>query len=63
MTGPMNYVDPPDVPEGMTLCQYRARGCVDREADAPRSGLWRLLRLGRTRAVADRVPAPRASAG
>jgi hypothetical protein len=23
MTRPMNYVDPPDVPEGMTLREYR----------------------------------------
>ncbi|MGI8580190.1 MAG: hypothetical protein ACR2K9_06560 [Solirubrobacteraceae bacterium] len=51
MNVPMNYVDPPDVPEGMTLEAYR-RG---RLRPAPRrSLLTRLLR----RPVAVTRPAP-----
>ena len=63
MTRPMYYVDPPDVPEGMTLCQYRARGCAVPETSARKPGLLRWLRLGRTRADAGRATAPPASAG
>lgn len=51
MNVPMSYVDPPDVPEGMTLEAYR-RG---RTRPAPRrSLLTRLLR----RPVAVARPAP-----
>lgn len=60
MTRPMNYVDPPDVPEGMTLGQYRRRGCTEPVERDRRPALRRLLKLGSPRAVAGRVPAPRA---
>jgi hypothetical protein len=60
MTRPMYYVDPPDVPEGMTLGQYRAQGCVAREARTVRGALRRWLRLGLPPVPADRAPAPRA---
>lgn len=59
MTRPMNYVDPPDIPEGMTLGQYRALGCVVRDTRTRRTALRRLLRLGWPRVAADRAPAPR----
>lgn len=47
MIGPMNYVEPPDVPEGMTLREYRA-ACARHPVGAiPRAGaLRRLLRRG-----------------
>jgi hypothetical protein len=60
MTRPMNYVDPPDVPEGMTLGQYRLRECRDRAARDRRAPLRRLFRLGSPRVAADRARAPRA---
>lgn len=45
---PMNYVEPPDVPEGMTLAAYR----IARAQPARRR---RLLVRGRRRAPADRA--------
>lgn len=43
MTAPVRYVDPPDVPEGMTLAEYRRTRAVPR----PRRRLiTRLLRKG-----------------
>jgi hypothetical protein len=54
MNVPMNYVDPPDVPEGMTLEAYR-RGRVRPVRPARRRGfITRLLR----RPVAAQRPAP-----
>jgi hypothetical protein len=60
MTRPMNYVDPPDVPEGMTLQEYRARGCEPRDARSRPGTIRRLLRLSRQRAAEPRVATPRA---
>jgi len=45
MTTPMNYVDPPDVPEGMTLAEYRR----DRTPLAQPRALKRLRRRARAR--------------
>jgi hypothetical protein len=42
MTAPMNYVDPPDVPEGMTLAEYRRTRPAGRPSR--RRGLARLRR-------------------
>jgi hypothetical protein len=51
MTTPMNYVDPPDVPEGMTLAEYR-RG--RKRVPAP-TALARLRRRARARSAARRA--------
>jgi hypothetical protein len=57
MTTPMNYVDPPDVPEGMTLAEYRRR---TREGEPPkRRGL---RRRARARSAARRAAAQRKAA-
>ncbi|MEA2271949.1 MAG: hypothetical protein QOI98_657 [Solirubrobacteraceae bacterium] len=48
MTTPMNYVDPPDVPEGMTLSQYRCQ----RSAPTTPRALKRLRRRARARNAA-----------
>jgi hypothetical protein len=53
MTCPMNYVDPPDVPEGMTLAEYRR----DRIQLAPPRALKRLRRKAKARAAAWRAAA------
>lgn len=59
MTCPMNYVDPPDVPEGMTLRAYRVDAATQRGGGrARRSLLRRWLRLR-----APRVEAPPRPAG
>jgi len=50
MTRPMNYVDPPDVPEGMTLREYRV---VARPRKRTRR---RWLRLRRRSADLQRPP-------
>jgi len=39
----MNYVEPPDVPEGMSLRAYRASG-ADKDTPPRRAGLRALLR-------------------
>jgi hypothetical protein len=44
----MNYVDPPDVPEGMTLSQYRCQ----RSAPTTPRALKRLRRRARARNAA-----------
>jgi hypothetical protein len=52
MTCPMNYVDPPDVPEGMTLAEYRR----DRtRTAAPPRALKRLRRKAKARSAARRA--------
>jgi hypothetical protein len=48
MNVPMNYVEPPTVPEGMTLREYR------RQRPAPRTRRRGLLARRRTRARARR---------
>jgi hypothetical protein len=53
MTCPMNYVDPPDVPEGMTLTEYRR----DRTEPTPPKALKRLRRRAKARAAARRAAA------
>jgi hypothetical protein len=58
MHAPMAYVDPPDVPEGMTLSEYRRRT----ERPVPRRGLLARLRRRvarrRSAAAGGREPAP-----
>ena len=46
MNVPMNYVDPPDCPEGMTLREYRR---IRRPAEplSRRRALWQRLRRRR----------------
>jgi hypothetical protein len=51
MTCPMNYVDPPDVPEGMTLAEYRR----ERTEPTPPKTLKRLRRRAKARAAARRA--------
>ena len=53
MTTPMNYVEPPDVPEGMTLAEYR------RERSREVEPRWRsrLRRRARARSAARRARA------
>ena len=47
MTRPMNYVDPPDVPEGMTLREYRVDASTSRRSRrSPRRRWLRLRRRG-----------------
>jgi hypothetical protein len=53
----MNYVDPPDVPEGMTLAEYRRQ----RSVPAPPRAIKRLRRKAKARAAARRVSAPKAA--
>jgi hypothetical protein len=53
MTCPMNYVDPPDVPEGMTLAEYRR----ERAQPAPPKTLKRLRRKAKARSAARRAAA------
>jgi hypothetical protein len=61
MVAPMIYCDPPDVPEGMTLAEYRAqRRCGD---DVAKGRVARLRSRARARAVARRaVGRPRPAA-
>jgi hypothetical protein len=60
MHAPMAYVDPPDVPEGMTLSEYRRRT----ERPVRRRGVLvrfrRLLARRRPEADGGRAPAPQA---
>ena len=53
MTRPMNYVDPPDVPEGMTLREYRVDAV---RSGRPRRARRRWLRLRRRSGNLQRVP-------
>jgi hypothetical protein len=46
MNPPMNYVDPPDCPEGMTLKEYR-RLRHPAEPPSRRRALWQRLRRRR----------------
>ena len=46
MNAPMNYVDPPDCPEGMTLKEYR-RLRHPAEPPSRRRALWQRLRRRR----------------
>ena len=57
MTSPMNYVDQPDCPEGMTLAAWRAS---KREAARPRGVLAKLKARRRRRGETAAASAPAA---
>ncbi len=58
MPRPMNYVDPPDVPEGMTLCEYR-RACREARDPGPARRRAAPLRWWLRRRSLPADPAPR----
>jgi hypothetical protein len=53
MSSSFNYCEPPDVPEGMTLAEYR------RARTSKRKPSWRARLRRRVRRVADHDPPPR----
>ncbi|MDX6667671.1 MAG: hypothetical protein QOK04_1051 [Solirubrobacteraceae bacterium] len=50
MTSPFHYVEPPDVPEGMTLAEYRRMRCAP-----PRPRFLARLKRRMSRAARSRV--------